>query len=149
MNEKDVLIEKAKGAKSVEDLLEIAKANGIHIERETAEFYFKKLNPPQGEMTDDEISSVTGGGCSKIHGSFDFDTKSNELYTGRKIYLKNEGHCAGASANYQPSTLCLNPKCRYHVFSIIKQTDDADTYLIGCYNCDWTYWAKKENIVPL
>ncbi len=149
MNIDAALIEKAGKAESVEDLMRIAEENSIHLEKETAELYYEKLNPPLGELSDDEIASVTGGGCGggKLDTGLNFNAGSDELYTGRKIYLKNEGHCRGASSNYRPSLFCLKPGCGCKTFHIIKAVDDNGTYLIGCNKCDWTYWAKRENIV--
>lgn len=141
-----VLIEKAAKAESVEDLMRIAEENSIKLERETAELYYEKLNPPMGEIDDDEISSVTGGGCSSGGAGLEL-APSKELYTGRKIYLKNEGHCFGASADYRPSLYCLKPGCYSRSFHIIKKVGDNGKYLIGCNNCDWTYYAMEDNIV--
>lgn len=141
-----VLIEKAKKAESVEDLMRIAEENSIKLERETAELYYEKLNPPMGEIDDDEILSVTGGGCSSGGSGLEL-APSKELYTGRKIYLKNEGHCFGASADYRPSLYCLKPGCYSRSFHIIKKVGDNGKYLIGCNNCDWTYYAMEDNIV--
>ena len=43
------MIEKAKVAKTAEELLEIAKANGMEITAEEAATYFAQLNPATGE----------------------------------------------------------------------------------------------------
>ncbi len=140
------LIRKAENAESVEDLMRIAEENSINLERETAEEYFNKLNPPLGEIDDDEISSVTGG-CGKLETGVTFNKETDELYPGRKVYLRNEGHCFGASADYRPSIYCLKPGCYSRSFHIIKKVGDEGKYLIGCNNCDWTYYAMKDNIV--
>ena len=58
------LIEKAKQAKSVEDLLALAKENGVEMTREEATQYFALLNPTSGELSDEELDNVAGGGCS-------------------------------------------------------------------------------------
>ena len=57
------IIEKAKGAKSANELLELAKAEGINITADEAATYFAQLNPKSGELDDDEIVGVSGGGC--------------------------------------------------------------------------------------
>ena len=57
------LIEKAKQAKSPEELLTFAKENGTQLTAEEANTYFAKLNPKMGELTDDELDNVAGGGC--------------------------------------------------------------------------------------
>ncbi len=55
------LITKAKAAKSVEELIELARASGVELSKEQAKEYFAKLNPPKGELSDDELSHVSGG----------------------------------------------------------------------------------------
>ena len=57
------LIEKAKTAKSAEELLEIAKANGVEMTEDEAATYFAQLNPKSGELSDDDLDNVAGGGC--------------------------------------------------------------------------------------
>ena len=59
------LIIKAKAAKSVEDLLELAKASNVELSEEQAKEYFTKLNPTKGELSDDELDDVSGGGCGE------------------------------------------------------------------------------------
>ena len=59
------LIIKAKAAKSVEELLELAKASNVELSEEQAKEYFAKLNPPKGELSDDELDDVSGGGCGE------------------------------------------------------------------------------------
>ena len=57
------MIEKAKAAKSVEELLEIAKANGVEMTADEAATYFAQLGPKNGELNDDDLDSVAGGAC--------------------------------------------------------------------------------------
>ena len=59
------LITKAKAAKSVEELLELAKASNVELNEEQAKEYFAKLNPTKGELSDDELDDVSGGGCGE------------------------------------------------------------------------------------
>ena len=60
------MIEKAKTAKSAEELFEIAKANGVEMTADEAAPYFAQLNPKSGELDDDDLDSVAGGACSTI-----------------------------------------------------------------------------------
>ena len=55
------MIEKAKGAKSAEELLELAKAENIELTAEQAEKAFTELNK-SGELSDDELDNVAGAG---------------------------------------------------------------------------------------
>ena len=58
------MIEKAKAAKSAEELLSIAKAGGVAMTAEEAATYFAQLNPKSGEISDDELDAVAGGACN-------------------------------------------------------------------------------------
>lgn len=54
-------IVKAKQAKSVEDLLTLAKESGVEMTAEQAQEYYTQLNPKSGELADDELDGVVGG----------------------------------------------------------------------------------------
>ena len=55
---------KAKSAKTPEELIEIAKENDVEMTEESAKAYFDLLHPKTGEMSDDELDNVSGGGGS-------------------------------------------------------------------------------------
>ena len=55
------MIEKAKAAKSAEELLELAKAEGIELTAEQAAKAFTELNK-SGELSDEELENAAGGG---------------------------------------------------------------------------------------
>lgn len=61
------LIAKAKQTKSPEELMALAKENGIELTEESAQAYFNQLNPKTGELADDELSDSeldnVSGGC--------------------------------------------------------------------------------------
>ena len=57
------LLEKAKQAKSPEELIALAKESNIELTEEQAKEYLEKLNPKIGELADDELDNVAGGGC--------------------------------------------------------------------------------------
>ena len=57
------MIEKAKVAKSADELLEIAKANDVEMTADEAAAYFAQLNPKSGELDDDDLDNVAGGAC--------------------------------------------------------------------------------------
>ena len=61
MNEE--MITKAKEAKSVGELIALAKENGVELNEEDAKMYFEQLNAKKGELSDDELDNVAGGGC--------------------------------------------------------------------------------------
>ena len=58
------LIAKVKTAKSPEELLELAKANGVELTAEEARTYFEQLNA-SGAVSDDELDAVVGGACGR------------------------------------------------------------------------------------
>ena len=57
------VLEKAKLAKSAEELIALAKENGAEMTAEEANACFAQLNPKTGELSDDELDNVAGGGC--------------------------------------------------------------------------------------
>ena len=61
------MILKVKQAKSAQELLTLAKENGIEMTEESAQAYFEQLNK-KGELADDELDNVAGGGCYEIGG---------------------------------------------------------------------------------
>ena len=60
MNISKELLEKAKTAKSAEELLELAKAENIEMTAEEAAKAFAELNKT-GELSDEELDNVAGG----------------------------------------------------------------------------------------
>ena len=55
------MIEKAKTAKSAEELLELAKAENIELTEDQAAKAFAELNK-SGELSDEELENAAGGG---------------------------------------------------------------------------------------
>ena len=60
MNISKELLEKAKTAKSAEELLAMAKAENIEMTAEEAAKYFAELHKT-GELSDEELNNVSGG----------------------------------------------------------------------------------------
>jgi predicted ribosomally synthesized peptide with nif11-like leader len=109
------LIEKAKTAKSAEELLELAKAAGVEITAEEAVAYFAQLNPSGGELDDDDLDNVAGGACYNKDGY-------------RKI-----------ANNYQKCDLF---DCGCGAFRRVKKSISADKCencgtIVACVNCSW------------
>ncbi len=59
-------IEKVKAARSPKELLSLAKESGLELSEEQANAYFDKLNK-SGDLSDDELTDVSGGGCRNKH----------------------------------------------------------------------------------
>ena len=87
MNEEMII--KAKEAKSVEELMALAKENGVELNEEDAKMYFEQLNAKKGELSDDELDAVAGGGCeTKVDGKkYTVVTNGCKCFTGQ--YLNN------------------------------------------------------------
>ena len=66
MTQEELLL-KVKTVKSTEELIVLAKENGIEMTEESAQAYFEQLNK-KGELADDELDNVAGGGCYEIGG---------------------------------------------------------------------------------
>ena len=64
------LIAKAKGTKTPEELAALAKESSIDLTEEEAKAYFEQLHPKTGELSDDELDNVAGGGCHTKGGYF-------------------------------------------------------------------------------
>ena len=64
------LLEKAKTAKSAEELLEMAQTEKIELTAEEAAKAFAELNKT-GELSDEELDNVAGGGCGDSNESGD------------------------------------------------------------------------------
>jgi len=75
-------IEQAKQAKSVEELLALAKELDIELTEEEAKLYFEQLNPASGELADDELDNVSGGGCETSDGHT-IVTSEKKCFTGQ------------------------------------------------------------------
>lgn len=71
-------IEKAKQAKSAEELITLAKENKIELSAEEAKEYFERMNK-SGELSDEELDSVAGG-CGG--GASDNDPHINMIIAG-------------------------------------------------------------------
>ena len=56
------MILKAKEAKTAEELLAMAKENGMELTEESAKAYFEQLHKI-GELSDNELENVAGGHC--------------------------------------------------------------------------------------
>lgn len=69
------LLEKAKTAKTPEELMALAKENGVDLTEEAANTYFERLNPKMGGLSDDELNNVAGGGCQADDGKLDLSRR--------------------------------------------------------------------------
>ena len=93
------MIEKAKVAKSAEELLEIAKTNNIEMTADEAATYFAQLNPKSGELSDDDLDAVAGGGCGNSE-----ELKNRPALHARVRILTGQScpNCGSKEGKYKP-----------------------------------------------
>ena len=87
MKEKKELLEKAKAAKTVEELLDMARNENIDITEDEAAKIFSDLHK-SGELSDEELDNVAGGGCGKPDGGASGDTPKYKV--GDKVSYYNQ-----------------------------------------------------------
>ena len=87
------MIEKAKTVKSAEELLELAKASNVEMTADEAATYFAQLNPKSGELDDDDLDAVAGGGCG---GS---DNDNPAVGAGGKLQITSGKTCSSCGSN--------------------------------------------------
>ena len=102
------MITKAKTAKTAEELLALAKANGVVLTEEEAKTYFEQLSAI-GAVSDDELDIVAGGsdgGCGN-------DDEEKEEEKGTIIYNLSNMECPFCKAIIPRSTAryAKCPKC--------------------------------------
>ena len=130
------LLEKAKAAKSAEELRTIARENGVELTEEEAAAYFSQLHQ-SGELSDEELDSVSGGGCHAKDGRLVvtgmygcdewacFRCGSKELYnaltSGTRCHV-----CGNAQILYSPGT-CKSCKYMTHEKGLYLCNNPANT----------------------
>ena len=79
------LIAKAKAAKNTEELLALAKENGVELSEEEAKTYFAQLGA-NGAVADDELESVSGGfNCGDAN-----DSEADEIDSNLDMNIGNK-----------------------------------------------------------
>ena len=107
------MIEKAKTVKSAEELLELAKANGVEMTADEAATYFAQLNPKSGELDDDDLDAVAGGACADSN-----DNDNSAVRIGDTVQITSGEAC---------------PTCGGKI-GIVRQRKLR--FYIGCNKCD-------------
>ena len=115
------LIEKAKTAKSAEELLAMSKAEGFELPEGEAKTVFSKLNKT-GELSDEELNNVSGG-CG------------GEEITEPKY---KEGDLVWISGGFACYTCG-----RYRAFKVTevhRSPVGKHTYSVACPDCGEKWW---------
>ena len=90
------IIEKVKTAKSAEELLAMAKAENIELTEAQAAKAFAELSK-NGELSDEELDNVAGGGCGGRTPKFSVnDRVSHKGSDGKEVY----GTVVGISSDF-------------------------------------------------
>ena len=103
MNEE--ILEKARQAKSAEELIALAKENGEELSEEEAAAYFAQLNK-SGELSDEELDSVAGGGCHKKDGRL----VVSYLHSCDQFVCKSCGR-SGEHTHHVGNIVTIDPSC--------------------------------------
>ncbi len=93
------LLEKAKQAGTAEEILSLAKENGVELTEEEAKEYFEQLHR-SGELSDEELDNVAGGGCHKKDGRLIVTIKHSCPYFSCIICGKSETHFHADTKSY-------------------------------------------------
>jgi len=97
------MIEKAKAAKSAEELIALAKDNGVEMTADEAATYFAQLNPKSGELDDDDLDAVAGGACADSN-----DNANPAVGVGDTVQVTSGETCSSCGNNIG----IVSKKCR-------------------------------------
>ena len=112
------VIAKAKEAKTPEELLALARENGEEMTEESAKAYFQQLNSKTGELADDELDNVAGGGC----------------YKGDRLIVSAANCCSEFSCKTCPGGKTENV--------LVAKVCSYCGKLASCNNCFWCSYEK-------
>ena len=118
------VIAKAKAAKNENELLEIAKENGIELTEEEAKIFFEQLNA-NGAVADNELSAVAGGlDCPK--------SEEESIPENTRVKFLN-------------GVTCLNCGCAYGYVSYRAATwSRVALKCVKCEDCQKAVYSKLD-----
>ena len=127
------LLEKAKTAKTAEELAEMAKAEGMSMTAEEAEKIFAELNR-SGELSDEELDNVAGGGCT---GRFAPSPDGKAGSEREVVFLYQIGQEVEIYTNYAG----MSTRTKRH--RVLERTVSSDkTIWKELFNYPCTYWPS-------
>lgn len=118
---KEEMAVKAESAKTVEELIDIAKENGIELSEQDAENYLKMKKT--GELSDDSLENVSGGAAYTVIGGYLIVTRYHECERWRcpKCGLAARScqngvtvHICPGNRDFGTGISCLN--CKYQEY---------------------------------
>ena len=126
MNFTPELIAAAKTADSPESLIAIAKDHGITLSDSEAALYFRQLRenaPAGGELSDDELDSVSGGGCGGGDSPYYYDV----FYKDQRTFVKH---------NNSSCPICYyNEGWPNNEFYLYFRNYEKDSFYLYCSRC--------------
>ena len=122
----DEMLKKAKNADSPEALLQLAEENGIEVSEEEAGRYFDLLHSKDGEISDEELNNVTGGGCGGDSG------RPAPKFKIGSIVIVRPNSASLKSIEGQITKRCYSQGMWFYWL-------DADTFREGYAECDIKY----------
>ena len=123
------LMKKAKAAESAEELLELAKAEGVDATVEEAEKAFAELHTA-GELADEELDNVSGGWCAKPVYTSGVESPEEVTYcfnVGEQVLVKvwgNEKRAGVIAERYPYEDYSVNPY-RYYPYYRVTFSEGA------------------------
>ncbi len=127
------MMKKAKECKSAEELLYLAKENGIDLTEEEAAAKFAEFRS-EGELSDDELDSASGGGCG------DPDPKKGETWIIKKKY--SEHYCPNCNCN----TVIYDGES-YNQLSNLPNMVNLTCTQCGTSYCFYHNWTTEEFMI--
>lgn len=67
----DEMMGEARKCKTPEELILLAEKNNVNMTEAEAINYFALLNPSEGNLSDEELEGLAGGGCDAINNDAD------------------------------------------------------------------------------
>lgn len=101
------MIEKARNCGSVEELMALAKENGVEMDLAEARACYSRIHPKAGVLADEELEGVSGGGCGSSG--------------------------SGSSSKWAPGEPYCRVSCDCESFTV--REDQGDEY--RCASCDY------------
>lgn len=141
---KPELLAQARKMQTPEELAELANSHGVEMTAEQARVCYEKLNPPFGELEDDELEAVSGGGCTGIAALEAPKYKVGQHVMDRHNLFCNTQHSTYRGAQYTMET-CRSP------YWAIKRTGvagagTARVYDVECPLCGMSVTLHESDI---
>ena len=130
MNFTPEMIAAAKTADSPAALMAIARDHGITLSDSEALLYFRQLSPASGELADDELDAVSGGGCGG---------EPKESPYRYDVFMKVGGTKVKNSNMHCPGCWPKNAWTDNQRYILYWDHNTADSYYLYCCSCEYIW----------